>query len=212
MRADLVDILLGDAERDVDRLGLGNDKQGLRVAGLHDIARRNQDAADAPVDRRADGGIVEIEPGELDLGLAGADGGGKGADLRPGIIHLGLWRIALRRQILQPLHIGHRLGMARAVAGEDGLRFLQLRLQRPRIEPEQHVALVDGLPFPDQRREQLALYPRLDGDGRAGLDGADAIQMDRQVALYRRRGLDRHRPQMSLLVSGDGYRRLGGEG
>src|SRR5262245_14994567 len=70
------ELLLGHGERDIDGLDLVDHDQGgvTRAARPHDIALVEHQAPGAPVDRRADVRVAELELGVLHGGLVGAHG------------------------------------------------------------------------------------------------------------------------------------------
>src|SRR5262249_15818775 len=61
-------------EGDADRVYLVDHDQGRRVVGLDEIALVDDEAAGASVNRRADGGEAELQPGALHGRLVGFDG------------------------------------------------------------------------------------------------------------------------------------------
>ena len=68
-------VLLGKGEAHVNRVDLVDHQQRVVGIGLDDVAGVDQEVSGAPVDGRADGAVVELEPGVLHRRLVGADGG-----------------------------------------------------------------------------------------------------------------------------------------
>ena len=139
---------------------------GVMIAGMHDVAGVDLAEADAPVDRRGDGGIAELRLGALDAGLVGLDG-------RLQIVDLGLLLIdrllragALVHQVLEAgevLLVGDEL---RLVLGASWLWPDRARPGRgvdrrsPSVSP-----LLDVLAFDEIHALQLAVDLAVDGDG-----------------------------------------------
>ena len=71
----------------------------------------------------------------------------------------------------------------RLIADEIGLGLLQRRLERPRIDHEELVALLDDVAFVEERLLQLAGDLRADRNGGVRLDVADGRDVDRHVLL-----------------------------
>src|SRR6185437_6968167 len=69
LAVDLRQILLGKGEEDRDRLDLGNDRHGLGVAGVDDVAGIHLAEADAAGDGGGDLAVREVQSGGLDRGL-----------------------------------------------------------------------------------------------------------------------------------------------
>ena len=59
----------------------GEHGDGRRIVGVNDVAGVDLAEADAPVDRRGDGGEAQLRLGALDAGLVGLDGGFEIVDL-----------------------------------------------------------------------------------------------------------------------------------
>ena len=65
--------LLGQGEDHRDRLDLGDDDDPGRIGRVHVVARIDLADAGAPVDRRADAGVVELRAGVVDGRLVALD-------------------------------------------------------------------------------------------------------------------------------------------
>ena len=75
-------MLLRHREADEDRLDLRDgDERGV-LAGLDEVAEVDEPGAGAPVDRRADVGVLQVEVGGVDLRLVGGEGAFQLADPR----------------------------------------------------------------------------------------------------------------------------------
>ena len=98
-------------------------------------------------------------------------------------------RLPLRRELLEfrgrgvagELRFG--LSQQRLIAGLVGLRLLQRRFERPRIDLEEQVALLDDVAFVEERLFDLAGDLRSDGNRRVRFDVADRGDVDRHVLL-----------------------------
>ena len=105
------------------------------------LPRWMQRLADEPVDRRADGAVLEVESGVLHRRAArrghGLRGLGVGAELRVGV----LGDEILLEQLEVALLLRAGLGGGRGVALMRRLGLPQRRLERPRVDAEQHLAL-----------------------------------------------------------------------
>src|SRR5207245_419165 len=66
---DVGQVLLGNRERDVDRVDLVDHDERAVVVGLDDVPVLDQEVPGAPVDRRADLRVPELEPGVVHVGL-----------------------------------------------------------------------------------------------------------------------------------------------
>lgn len=129
----------------------------------------DQRAADAPGNRRGDGGVTQVQFRPLHRGLVGGDVGGCLAYRRPGVVvvlaadgiafdQLG---IAL---LLQARLEGIGLGLA-----QRGLGAVQVSLERCRVDAKQHVALFHVAAFTEGPLQHHAGHPGADfGDARRG--------------------------------------------
>ena len=132
--ADLVGILLRQREADENRLQLRDGDQSRRIGRPHHVAGIDQLGAEPAVDRRADVGKAEINPGILDLRLVGLD---PGLQLRHQrlLLVIGLARFDALRHQLSPAHqvlLGARQLRLVLLLGRVGL--VDRRLERPRID------------------------------------------------------------------------------
>ena len=124
---------------------------------------------------RADRGVVEIDPGIVDLRLVRGDGGLKLADLRLlGVDALPAGEIAPRKIEIAG-EIGARIDELRLDTLLVRLHLAQHRLEGARIDQCQHVASLDVLPFLEVDLDELAIdlrfhRRRVEGDDRAEAD------------------------------------------
>ena len=123
-----------------------------------------------PVMRRGDAGEGQLELGRLDLGLGHLHRRLRVAHDRHAVVE-GLLRDDLplhQRLAAHDVEVGVlHLGLGRK---QLGLRLLQRALERPRIDHEQQVALLDGLAVLEVHLGEIA------GDARAHLDGLDRVE------------------------------------
>ena len=85
-----------------------------------------------------------------------------------------------------------------------GLGLVERGLERPRIDLDQRIALLDELAFLEGDLVDLAVDAGANQDGVEALHGAEAGQIDREIGLLDRRDLDRD--------GGSGWRGLLGVG
>ena len=138
-----------EGEFEIDRIGRhdGGEQRGVAAGAAGDkIARRDAPVADAAVDRRAQFGEFQVELGLAHRRLVVADRGlGVAERLR-----------ALLEGLIGDGLVAHELLAARVVGfgkGEIGLRLHQIGarliervLERPLVDGEQQIALLDDLP------------------------------------------------------------------
>src|SRR5690606_39856796 len=94
-------------------------------------------------DRRAYGGVAEVDVRALDRRLRGLHGG-VGAALRgQRVVEVGLRDEALRREAARARGEGAGVSLVGARLGERGLRFTGGSAQRRGVDLEQHLAFLD---------------------------------------------------------------------
>ena len=171
---DVVQLRLRHRECDVDGRQLIDGDQ-IDVVGLDDVALLHHQVSGAAVDRRADGGIAELDLGLLHGRFIGLDGGlralngglirlhclvrgvgiggvllalvlGNDALLEQVLIAGGLrLRVFMRRDVAAQVGLG--LAQLGGVAGQVGLRLADHGVERPPVDAEQQIALFDGVAF-----------------------------------------------------------------
>ncbi len=198
---DLVKVLLRHREADENRLQLRDRDEAGRVGRPHHVAGIDQPHAEPAVDRGADIGKAEIEPGILDLRLIGLDRGLQLLHQRL-LLVIGLPRLGPGREELAPAgEIGLRADELRLVLLLRRHRLVERGLERAGIDLDQRRAGLDVLAFGKGDLDDLAVDPALDRDHVERLDRADRIQEDRHVGGRDNAGGDRN--------PGRGRRRLG---
>ena len=187
-------LLFRDREAHVDRLHLVDHHQRNRVVRLHHVARLQQRAADIAVDRRADHRVLEIQLRVLERRLArlrGRLGGLRvGAVLRVGVLGD---EILVQQFLVAPspaTRAWSRLATSRSACAS---ACLQRRLERARVDPEQHLALLHFLAFAELHLQDLAVDARLHRHRGVGLDVADGLQAHRDGLLHCGHHRDRDR-------------------
>ncbi len=209
--ADAQEIALVDREVGVDRVDLVDLGQHGLAVGADQVAGVDQMPAHAPVERCGDGGVAEIDLGDIDLrlgaehpGLGLVAVGAPGVDVhRRGGLLLEQARIAVEFGLgVEELRL-HRLQLR--------LRLLQLRLIGVLLQREQQVALLDPLAVLKMDLVQEALHPGHQlhrGHRRRG-----AGELDEVGDRARHRCRDRHRRRgrchigVALLVLAAGEQR-----
>ena len=197
---DLGQLIFGCGEDHRDRLDLRNGHDAGLGCGIDDVADIDLAKARDAGERRLDGGVVElglrIENGcrvGLDLRRQLRDGGALGIGLLPGC------EFAELGKALQ-IEIG--VGETGFVLGFLGLGLIERRLERPRINLDQRIALLDELTFLEGDPVDLAIDAGADQDSIKALHGAKAGQIDREIGLLDGRGLDGHAGRCALLGTG----------
>ena len=152
---------------------------------MDDIADIDLAEADHAVDRRRDGGVIELGPRRFDGGLVGVD-------RRLCLIDLGLLGVdvLLRLGVLddqglearQILFVVDQLRLILAFLG-DGL--VESGLKRRRIDLRQHIAFANVLALAKIDGDNLAIDLGADGDGIEGRHSAERVIIDRHVLLRR---------------------------
>ena len=174
--------------------GLGEDQGRDRalVRCVHDVSGIDQAHSDATVARRPDARIIEI-------GLRGFDHGGIGIKRGFELIHSTLLAIdvllafdVFEHQALEALEVFLGADQERLVLSLLCSRLVKRRLEEPRIDLCQQIALLDVLPFRKKHLLQLAIDLRVDADGKGSLHRPQAGEVDRNVLLCRNRDADRH--------------------
>ena len=159
------------------------------VDGIDDVADVDLAQPDTPGDRRLDGGVVE-------LGLRVGDRGVVGRDLRGqlrdgGALGVGLLPRGEFAELGEALQVEIGVGEIGLVLRLLGLGLVERRLERPRIDLDQQIALLDELAFLEGDLDDLAVDAGADQHGVEALHGAEAGQIDREIGLLDRRDLDR---------------------
>src|SRR6266436_2888940 len=159
---------------------------------MHDVAGIHEAETDATADRRSDAGIGELELGVVNLALIRGNGPINLANQCALSIELLLGDDALFEEKLVPLKIDLRVFALGLVFSELPKRLLKLDLEGTRIDLREKISLVNELAFLEGNADQLAVNAAAHGDGVEGSDGAEAIEVNGQVAALCRRNHDRH--------------------
>ncbi len=193
-------------QRDIDEDGVGlvdGDDPG-EIARAHDVAGIDQPGAGAPVDRRADAAVVELHLRHVDGGLVGLDAG---FQLR----HQGFLGVQLLRgggpgfdEPAVTIEVETGIVEQRLILGLVGLRLLQRRRVRRRVDLDQHVAGVHVLALGKVDLDDLAVDPRAYQHAVQGLHGAEPGELDRNIGALDLAGHHRN--------GGRGGARAGGRG
>src|SRR5712692_1222418 len=159
---------------------------------MHDVAGIHKTQADAAADRRGDTGIGELQLGVVNLALIRRDGAIKLADERVLSIELLLGDDAFLKKKLESFEINLGVSAQSLILGELPLGLCKLDLERTWIDLCEKVAFVDKLTFPERDTRELSVHATANRDGVEGRDGADAIEIDGQVAALGGGNHDRH--------------------
>jgi hypothetical protein len=184
---------LGNGERDVDGRDLVDDHERRRVVGADEVALVDHQGAGAPRDRRRDGRVLHLHLRVVDGRAVGLDRGFEGGRARPARLELLGRRDAAAGEVGVALRDDPGVGRLRDVALEIGLGLREGRLERPPVELEQDLVLLDVVAFLEVDRRELAGDLRPDGDDRVGFDSPDDADLDRHRLLHDRGHRDRHR-------------------
>ncbi len=135
------EIALRQREDDVAWLDRRQHRERIDVGGVDDVAEIDLAEADHAVDRRGDGGVIELRLRRFDRRLVGIDH-------RFCLVDFGLLRVDVLLGLEIPLHQG--LEARQILFGVDercfilallGHRLIEIGLVRRRIDLRQHVAL-----------------------------------------------------------------------
>ena len=151
------EIALRQREDHGARLDLREHRERIDVIGVDDVADIDLTEADHAVDRRRNGGVIE-------LGLRRLDGGLIGVDRRLCRVDFGLLGIDVLQRLGVPQH--QRLEPRQVLLGVDQLRLvlallgyglIERGLEWRRIDFRQHVAFADVLALTEIDRDDLAV-------------------------------------------------------
>src|SRR6266849_4502007 len=159
---------------------------------MHDVAGIHKTQADAAADRRGDTGIGELQLGVVDLTLIRRDGAIKLADERGLGIELLLGDHAFLKKKLESFEINLGVSAQSLIFGQLPLGLRKLDLEGTRIDLREKLSFVDELALPERDTRELAVHATANRDGVEGGDGADAIEIDGQVAPLGGGNYDRH--------------------
>ncbi len=174
---------LGHREGNQDRLDLVDLDERAVVVGFDDIANLDEQAPCPSVDRRADRAVFELEARILEHGPVGPHRrlGGVGGGLR--LVVLLVRDVVLGDEVGVAFHV-RLCALGRGLVPlEVGLDLGQRRLEGPRVDCQQQVALCDVLAFAKSHLCNLPADLCLDRDCRDGLDVADRGNLDGHLAL-----------------------------
>ncbi len=159
-------------------------RAGGRAAG-HQVAGRDAAVADAAGDRRAQLGELEIELGLAHRGLA-RQHRGFGVALGLGALLEDLLGDGpLAHQLLAAREVAFRIDQVRFRLGEVGARLLERVLERPLVDGEQEIALLDHLTVGEMHAFEVA------GHARAHFDRVDRDEAADIFVMVGDRALDR---------------------
>ncbi|MNZ70153.1 hypothetical protein D3C78_884780 [compost metagenome] len=166
----------------MDRVQLLDHRQGRAFVLPHQCTLGHQRPANAPGDRRGDGGITQVQPGQRDSGLAGGNVGGGLQGIGPCVVVVlgadGLVRDQAGVALLLKSGLeGIGLGLAQC-----GLGTVQVGLERCRVDAKQHLALFHIAAFAEGALQNHTGDPGAHfGDTRSGNPPAQ-FAADRQRA------------------------------
>ena len=193
LRGDAPELVLRQREHHRDGVDLAHQHDAVDVARAHHVADVHLPQPGDAVDGRGDAREVEVEPRRRHLGLVGAqrglrllEGAERGVDLRLGAD-------LLREQGAGPVERAAAAGDERPVARGDGLGLAYGDGEGPRVDLREHVAAAHRLALGEAHGVEAALHPGAHGDGVVRGDGAEALEVERHVALLDRDHEHRHR-------------------
>ena len=174
-------LLLADREGGVDRIELHDGGELGRPGDADQTAHRYEMRGDHAVERRGDLRVAEVDRGDRHPGLIVLYLGLVGIALGAGLVDLRLrGEVALAQRGL-PGELGLGLNQVGLGGRQRGLRLLQLRLIRRRLDHEQRVGLLGRRAILVVDLLQVALHPRLEIDLIVG----DRVAGDFQVRQSR---------------------------
>ena len=138
-------LLLGNREIHINRMHLVDDDHRSVGVGLDQVAGMHQQVAGAAVDWRANLTVLEIQLRGLHRGGVGLHRGRECRGVRLDLIVLLARSDVLFEQHRVAMLVGRGHAILRAILGEIRLRLLQRGFERPRIDREQQIALLDVL-------------------------------------------------------------------
>ena len=160
---------IADVEVDVNRVDLVDLGQDRAVASRSDeIAGVHQPSIHPAVERGGDPGVVQVELGQISLGLGGAEVGRRGVPLEAPVFDVGPGG----RVVLDQVGVAGQLGFGPLQLGpvlqDGGLGLPEVVLVRVLLDDEERLALLDLLPVLE---EDLFEIPHHPGDQLDGVDG-----------------------------------------
>src|SRR5262249_14678209 len=144
--------------------------------------------ADNAVDRRRQPGIAELHLCRFDQSLVGLDGGLELTDLR--LLRFDQLRRSptLVPKLIVTLEIGAGVGELGLIAFEIARELIDLRLIWSRIYLREQITRMHGLALGEVDTDDLALNLGSHHIGVVSDDGADTVQIDRDIMLRDRAG------------------------
>jgi hypothetical protein len=199
-------VLLADRDADVDRIDRRDRREQRVLAATDEVARLHVGLADAPVDRRIDLRVLQVELGVAGGGLCRIEVAFGGAlDADGGLVHLprdridGDERFVAGDVLLRPRAVGLGPCELSARLRERGLQISRVdRVQKIAFRNEGALAKIDGL------EETFDACPDLDFARAARL--ANGLHVNGKVALQDGRDLDfgrRGRRRLALAAGAD---------
>ncbi len=193
----------GEFEADrIDRYDGGEQRRHAGDAAGDEIARRDAPVADPAGDRRAQFGELQVELGLLDRRLLRRDLGLRGAVRLRALIEQLLGDGALAHQRLRALQIGFGEGEISLRLRQIGARLIQRVLERPAVDGEQQVALLDDLAVLEMDLVEVAGHARADFDRLHRDEAPDILVLIDDGALDGLRHRDGRRRRRGLLLWG----------
>ncbi len=181
------EIVLRQGEDDGAGLDLRQHRERIGVVGVDDVAEIDLAEADDAIDRRVDGGEVELGLRRFDRGLIGIDHGLGLVDLGLLLIDVLLGLVIALHQLLESRQILLRVDQLRLILALLRYRLIEIGLERRRIDLGQHVALMNFLTLAKIDGGDLAVDLGADRDRVQRIHGAERIIVNRHV-LQRGRG------------------------
>ncbi len=184
-----------------NRLYLGHDNDAAGIRRVHVVARIHAPYAGLSLDRRDDGGVAELRPGVVDVGLVALDLGLQ-------LPHQGVLRVQrlfagqiLRSEQLKTIQVGlgaRELGHILVVRRN---RLIEGRPEGPRVDLADEVPFLEGLALDKPDFLQLAVDAGRHGHRIEGLHRAQTLEIDRYFAAAGQCGLHRDlRMPVALLI------------
>src|ERR1051325_3687708 len=167
----------------------------------HGVAGFRRAQPQPPADRRGDAGIGKLQPRVVDHRLVRAHRALVLAHQRGLGVDLLLGDRVLLEQRLVALEVDARVREQRLVLDELALGLVELNLEGPGIDLREHLPLFYILPFGEVDADELAVHAAADDDRAHRHHGAQAAEIDRDIARLSRFGRHGDRAAIAALCA-----------
>ena len=183
---------------------MGDDHDPGRIRGMYDVARVHQTNSGASIDGRNDACVSELGARIVDLRLVDLQLGGQLIDSCACGVDSLLARQVLRLQNGIALEVTLGVRQLRGIPRLGGDCLVERRLIGSWVDLCQEIAFLDLLPLDKSDLLQFSVDPGSDGHGVESLDGAESLQVDRNIGVFDLRRIHRDGGAADLLLCGIG--------